>query len=315
MAAEYCYNGGNMKRVAQSQSGFTIVELLIVIVVIAILAAITLVAYNGIQQSARLATLQSDLTNNAKLLETSKTSSATDQYPADQAAANLRPSEGTTLVYTAYTTSAGAQKGYCLQATQGQVTYFTTAQGSAQEGGCTTITNLVVNPNIEQGTSGISLSINSSSCSRQSAAAQFGSFGLRCTTSSTSDSGAQFSVSTSVTAGTSYTASLTMRNESAAAYSFSLSVQNTGGTTARDTQTLAPGESRRFRLMWTPSTSGPVAFYALRQGGQSGATTFDIDGVMLVANSTTTFADGSSPNWRWNGTANNSSSTGPALGP
>ena len=35
--------------------GFTIVELLIVIVIIAILAAITIVAYNGIQQ---LATLQ-----------------------------------------------------------------------------------------------------------------------------------------------------------------------------------------------------------------------------------------------------------------
>ena len=35
------------------QKGFTIVELLIVIVVIAILAAITIVAYNGIQQRAK----------------------------------------------------------------------------------------------------------------------------------------------------------------------------------------------------------------------------------------------------------------------
>jgi prepilin-type N-terminal cleavage/methylation domain-containing protein len=39
---------------AKKQTGFTIVELLIVIVVIAILAAITIIAYNGIQQRARI---------------------------------------------------------------------------------------------------------------------------------------------------------------------------------------------------------------------------------------------------------------------
>lgn len=45
------------------QAGFTIVELLIVIVVIGILAAITIVAYNGIQERAKFTRVQSDLKN------------------------------------------------------------------------------------------------------------------------------------------------------------------------------------------------------------------------------------------------------------
>lgn len=62
------------------QAGFTIVELLIVIVIIGILAAITIVAYNGIQNRARETSLKSDLTNIAKQLELYR---ADGDYPAD----------------------------------------------------------------------------------------------------------------------------------------------------------------------------------------------------------------------------------------
>lgn len=44
-----------------AKQGFTIVELLIIIVVIAILAALSVVAYNGIQQRARISVAQTEL--------------------------------------------------------------------------------------------------------------------------------------------------------------------------------------------------------------------------------------------------------------
>ncbi len=45
----------------KSRSGFTIVELLIVIVIIGVLASVTIVAYNGVQRSAKLSVAKSDL--------------------------------------------------------------------------------------------------------------------------------------------------------------------------------------------------------------------------------------------------------------
>jgi type II secretion system protein G len=59
--------------------GFTIVELLIVIVVIGILAVITVVAYNGIQDKAKFSLMQSDLQSIKAALELYKADN--DKYP------------------------------------------------------------------------------------------------------------------------------------------------------------------------------------------------------------------------------------------
>lgn len=55
------------------QTGFTIVELLIVIVVIGILAAITVVAFNGVQQRANNARTTSDLNSLKKAIYAGRT--------------------------------------------------------------------------------------------------------------------------------------------------------------------------------------------------------------------------------------------------
>lgn len=62
------------------QKGFTIVELLIVIVVIAILAAITLATYNGIQSRAQETSVQHDMSNISKQVEIYKVDEG--RYPS-----------------------------------------------------------------------------------------------------------------------------------------------------------------------------------------------------------------------------------------
>lgn len=61
--------------------GFTIVELLIVIVVIGILAAITIVAFNGVQNKAYDTSVQSNLSALAKKMELYKVDNASSLYP------------------------------------------------------------------------------------------------------------------------------------------------------------------------------------------------------------------------------------------
>lgn len=67
----------------KSGSGFTIVELLIVIVVIAILAAISTVAYTGIQTRARASTIGSELKAAEKAFHAYKVSSGTSTWWID----------------------------------------------------------------------------------------------------------------------------------------------------------------------------------------------------------------------------------------
>lgn len=90
---------------SKRQAGFTIVELLIVIVVIAILAALSIVAYSGIQQRATDAAIASKESQVKKKLEAYKVEH--EAYPASQSAFDsLIGQQLSDKHYTTYTSSS-----------------------------------------------------------------------------------------------------------------------------------------------------------------------------------------------------------------
>ncbi len=100
--------------------GFTIVELLIVVVVIAILAAITIVAYTGIQNRAHDSAVQNDMKQFATILEIYKTDNGT--YPSLY---GLTPSMGIKLTKASYGRDGQSRNAsYCFNATTGQYIFY-----------------------------------------------------------------------------------------------------------------------------------------------------------------------------------------------
>lgn len=105
-------------------SGFTIVELLIVIVVIAILAALIAASYVGMNRKATIASLQSDLKNSSIKLAIDKANN--DSYPATKEAADNGKGLQASLNNTYEYTSNGST--YCLSETSGTLAYFLSSE-------------------------------------------------------------------------------------------------------------------------------------------------------------------------------------------
>ena len=78
----------------KNKSGFTIVELLIVVVVIAILAAITIVSYNGVTNRANDSAVQQDLATIAKKIQLSYTQKGVYPIGAGLGDIGIRVSKG-----------------------------------------------------------------------------------------------------------------------------------------------------------------------------------------------------------------------------
>ncbi len=120
----YCLSLVAMGKHASSvrNSGFTIVELLIVIVVIGILAAIVIVSYNGITKSAQTSAITAEQRNWATLFDLYKAKNGT--YPLPAATPTTGGGPGTSVLDryclgTGFPQSSGV--GYCYLAVSGTI--------------------------------------------------------------------------------------------------------------------------------------------------------------------------------------------------
>jgi len=132
-----------MKRRVKQHSGFTIVELLIVVVVIAILATVTIVAYNGIRDRAQTSSVQSQLSQAMKKVQSTAIINS-ELYPATLDDAGIKDGNGITYQYTS--NNAVTPKTFCITATLNQTRsyYISSKTGSAQQEGICPGHNLIV---------------------------------------------------------------------------------------------------------------------------------------------------------------------------
>jgi len=116
----------------ERDSGFTLIELLVVVIIIGILAAIAIPVFLNQRNSARTASVESDVRNVATLLETAYTQDGA--YPAS--ATNLitsndaKISDGNVLVVTVGATGNSFVITACNdEASDDSLTYYDSAGG------------------------------------------------------------------------------------------------------------------------------------------------------------------------------------------
>lgn len=302
-----------------SRRGFTIVELLIVIVVIAILAAITIVAYNGIQERARASSVSSALNQAAKKLSLYQVDNP-NQYPADLASAGITNSGDVSYQYSVNNSTTPAT--YCITATAGPTSYKASSTSPTPTiGGCAghgtgnapAITNLAANPRgVNPTANGWFRPLVSADLATTANASWNGrSDWTRFVWTGTGNNTARLRLPVaSLTNGTSYTSSVLVGNSGTSAITVTLDFCDQGYSPF----TLAPGEMRRVSFTASRATYDSVySFVDIALG--SGATSGVLATAAMVTQGTTTYAyaDGDSTDWVWNGTANNATSTGPQL--
>jgi len=329
------------------RTGFTIVELLIVIVVIGILAAITIVAYNGIQDKTKHSAAKSAASQVSKKILLYAVEN-NDAYPADLQDISIAASGQTSYQYVSDNTVS--PRTYCVTATFQNVSYYqSTTQLTPVPGACsghglnglppnlaanpsfetettpvTTRTNLAINPSFEVNTTGWS-TVNGgtgAAVATSTTQAHTGSRSLVYTygDSVTQDSGPVGNIA--ATAGVTYSVSAWVYAPAAISGGLRIMVFGAAiGNTERGTISATTGSWVRLTYTTTASATGTLT-YAIAKGAGTADTgkLLYIDSVLVEASSAAGyyFSGASSSigdfSYAWSGTTHSSASTERAPG-
>jgi len=300
-----------------SQAAFTIVELVIVISVIGILATISIVAYNGVQDRARTASAVDGANQAADLLEAFALKN-NGVYPATNSLASAGVANSASVTYQYSQVSGGTN--YCITATSGNVSYKMTQDAKPVAGGCpghgvngnSAITNLSTNPRatlalagwysnnnaIYPVTKGVVISGHPASITTaaraQLASGQVGGCILSI-----------YSIDTLDNSATQRTVGVWAMTTGSG---FQARVVGTGLPTVWTA--LSPNT---WSYIQSPGgATGYMSLYICKVSGNAAETDIGYaTGAIAVAGTKNyNYADGYSTDWIWNGTANSSTSTG-----
>jgi prepilin-type N-terminal cleavage/methylation domain-containing protein len=308
------------------QNGFTIVELLIVVVVIAILAAITIVSYNGIQNRAKESAAQSAASQVAKKIALWQVDNP-NAVPTRLSDVGINTASESSTTFEYSPVSSKADGGWCATVSTTNKSYYITSLNSTPtaggcpghaQGGTVAITNLVLNPSLETSMDTYQSIGNpdTRNIDRLSGVSAYnGNYVLRVASPNGGNLGGYGPVTETLPVGD-YVVTMWVRSNVAMGVRVYLE-GNSGKSvgTSSGNVSLTPNTWTKMFMNVTVTTAGTIkAGFLSNTNPMPVGGYLDMDAVMVTSGTAVpNYADGSSSNWTWNGTPHASTSKGVPL--